>query len=76
MTRSDLRVICDSLNDERGTGGQTKLARLLGWNYSTLWRKLNGKSPITQSDDLAIFQAVGGFWSQSKMSYVKDLDAK
>jgi hypothetical protein len=30
MTRADLRAICDSLNDERGTGGQTKLARLLG----------------------------------------------
>ena len=33
----------------RGTGGESKLARLLGWDYSTLWRKLTGKSPITQS---------------------------
>jgi hypothetical protein len=58
LTPSDLRAICDSLNDQRGTGGQSKLARLLEWNYSTLWRKLNGKSPITQSDELAIRKAV------------------
>ena len=57
MTPADLRAVCDSLNDEGGTGGQTKLARLLGWNHSTVWRKLNGKSPITQSDELAIRQA-------------------
>jgi hypothetical protein len=54
MTPADLQAICDLLNDERGTGGQTRLARLLDWNYSTLWRKLNGASPITQSDELAI----------------------
>jgi hypothetical protein len=47
-TPADLRAICDSLNDERGTGGQSKLARLIGWHYSTLWRKLNGKSSITR----------------------------
>ena len=58
MTPSDLRVICDSLNDERGTSGQSKLARLLGWNYSTLWRKLNDKSRITHSDELAITGAL------------------
>jgi hypothetical protein len=58
MTPADLRLICDSLNDERGTGGQSRLARLLSWDYSTLWRKLTGKSPITQSDDLAIRRAV------------------
>lgn len=58
MTRSDLRATCDSLNDERGTGGQTRLAHLLGWHYSTLWRKLTGKSPITESDVLAIQKAV------------------
>ena len=56
MIPADLRVICDSLDDERGTGGPTKLARLLDWHYSTLWRKLNGESPITQSDELAIRQ--------------------
>jgi hypothetical protein len=44
MTPAALRAICDSLNDERGMGGQTKLARLLGWHHSTVWRKLNGKS--------------------------------
>ena len=60
MTPADRRVITLSLNDERGTGGQSKLARLLGWHYVTLWRKLNGKSPITHSDELAIRQAVGG----------------
>ena len=58
MTPADLRAICDSLNDERGTGGQSRLARLLGWHHSTVWRKLNGKSPITQCDELAIRQAV------------------
>ena len=59
MTPADLMAICNSLNDERGTGGQTKLARLLGWNYSTLWRKLTGKSRITQADELAITGALG-----------------
>jgi hypothetical protein len=34
------------------------VARSLGWAYSTLWRKLNGKSKITQADELAIRQAV------------------
>ena len=58
MTPADLRAICGSLNEERGTGGQTKLARLLGWHHSTVWRKLNGDSPITQADELAIRQAL------------------
>lgn len=58
MTPADLRAICDSLDDERGTGGQFRLARLLDWDYSTLWRKLTGKSPITESDSLAIQKAV------------------
>jgi hypothetical protein len=58
LAPADLRAICDSLNDERGTGGQSKLARLLDWHHSTVWRKLNGKSPITQSDELAIRQAL------------------
>ena len=57
MTPADLRAITNSLNDERGTCGQSKLARLLGWHYSTIWRKLDGKSPITQADELAIRQA-------------------
>src|SRR4051794_23714787 len=30
------------------------LARLCGWDHSTAWRKLTGKSPITQRDELAI----------------------
>ena len=58
MTPADLRAICNSLNDEHGAGGQSKLSRLLGWHHSTIWRKLNGKSPITQSDKLAIQRAV------------------
>ena len=41
-------------NSGRGTGGQSKLARMLGWHHSTVWRKLNGKSAITESDALAI----------------------
>jgi hypothetical protein len=36
MTLADLRAICDSLDDERGTGGQSKLAHLLGWHHSTV----------------------------------------
>jgi plasmid maintenance system antidote protein VapI len=58
MTPADLRAICDSLNDERGTGGQTKLARLLNWHHSTVWRKLSGKSPITESNALALQKTV------------------
>jgi hypothetical protein len=58
MTPADLQVICNSLNDKRGTGGQSKLAWMLGWHYSTLWWKLNGRSRITQSDEPAIRQAV------------------
>jgi DNA-binding transcriptional regulator YdaS (Cro superfamily) len=58
MTPSGLRSLCNSLNDERGTGGQSKLARLLGWHHTTVWRKLNGKSRITPSDELAILKAV------------------
>src|SRR5438270_506255 len=58
MIPADLRAICDSLNDERGTGGRSRLARLLGWQHSTVWRKLNGKSPITESDALAIQKAL------------------
>ena len=57
MTSTSLRANT-SRNDERGTDGQTKLARLLGWHYSTRWRKLNSLSWITQSNELAIRQAV------------------
>jgi hypothetical protein len=57
MTPANLRTLCDTMNP----GGQSKLARLLGWHYSTLWRKLNRKSRITQSDELAIMHALAGF---------------
>jgi DNA-binding transcriptional regulator YdaS (Cro superfamily) len=58
MIPAELRAITISLNDERGAGGQSRLARLLGWDHSTVWRKLTGKSPITESDALAIRKAV------------------
>jgi hypothetical protein len=54
ITPAELRAISNSLNDERGRGGQSKLARLLGWGYSAFWRKPTGKSRITESDRLAI----------------------
>jgi hypothetical protein len=59
ITIAELRAICDSLNDERGRGGQSKRARLVGWHYRTIWRKLSGESAITQRDKLAIRQAAG-----------------
>ena len=58
MTPDDLRSLCISLNDESGTGGQSKLARMLHWDHSTISRKLNGKSKITESDALAIQKAL------------------
>ncbi len=58
MTPADLRAICNSLNDERGAGGQSKLARLFGWHHTTVWRKLIGQSRISESDTLAIERAV------------------
>lgn len=54
MTRADdLKRAVDRLNDRRGKGGKTRLAKLLKWDCSTLWRKLNGKSPIFEDDILA-----------------------
>lgn len=50
MTPIQLRRICNSLNP----GGQTRLARLLGWNPSTIRRKLAGESKISKADELAI----------------------
>ena len=43
-------------------GAQAKFARLLGWSFSTLWRQLNGKSLITQIDELAIRQVARYSW--------------
>lgn len=54
MTPAELRRVCDSLNP----GGQTRLAELLGWNPSTVRRKLAGTSRITRADELAIRQVV------------------
>jgi DNA-binding transcriptional regulator YdaS (Cro superfamily) len=58
MTPADVRVICISLNDERGTGRQRKLARLFKWHHSTVRHEFTGKSLITASDALAIQKAV------------------
>jgi hypothetical protein len=58
VTPADLRAICDSLNDERGTGGQSRLARMIGVDGRTIRNKLSGKSPITLEDELAIQKAV------------------
>jgi hypothetical protein len=52
--RVKLRAICDSL----GYGGQSKLARMIGRSPKTIRNKLAGKSPIAQSDELAIRQAL------------------
>jgi hypothetical protein len=49
-----------SLNDERETGGQTRLAGLLRLDGSTIRRKLAGKSSIAHADELAIMKAVEG----------------
>jgi hypothetical protein len=64
MAHTELRAMCDSLNDHRGRGGQTRLARLLGWDYLTLWRKINRKSQITQSDELAIRHVVRALYHE------------
>ncbi|WP_435018524.1 hypothetical protein TA3x_000498 [Tundrisphaera sp. TA3] len=46
----NLNEVATRLNDPHGRGGKTRLARLLKWDYSTLWRKLNGKSATTHAD--------------------------
>jgi hypothetical protein len=48
----------DVLTEVLRDGARRMLARLLGWHHSTVWRKLTGKSPITESDALAIQKAV------------------
>jgi hypothetical protein len=53
MSPSELRKVSDSLNDERGTGGQTRLARLLKWSDREVRRKLAGE-PLSYSDEMAI----------------------
>ncbi len=67
MTPADLRAICNSLNDERGTGGQTKLARLLELDASTIRRKLSGKLKISRSDELAIERAVQKAYAETNL---------
>jgi len=52
--RAEVRAICNSL----GYGGRGKLARMIGRDPRTIRNKLAGKSPITESDALAIQKAV------------------
>jgi hypothetical protein len=47
MTPAALGHLCEA-------HGHVRLARLLGWHYSTLWRKKTGKSKITKADELTI----------------------
>lgn len=54
MTPAELRSICDKLNP----GGQTRLAEMLGWDASTVRRKLSGDTKITRVDQLAISKAL------------------
>src|SRR5271157_1712696 len=56
MAAAEFRSNCDSINNSQGRGGQSKLVRLVGWHYSTVWGKLNDKSRITESDAFAIHQ--------------------
>jgi hypothetical protein len=54
MTPDEPRSICDSVHP----GGQTKLARKLGWEISTIRRKLAGKTNISLTDELAVKYAI------------------
>jgi hypothetical protein len=58
MPRHDLQAVCDSINDECGTGGQTRLARMIGVDPRTVRNKLACKSKITRSDERAIHDAL------------------
>lgn len=58
MTPADPQAICVSLNDEHGIGGQSKIARMPVWHHTTIWRKLNGRSRITESSALTTQKAV------------------
>ena len=54
MTPAKLRAYCDLLNDKHGTGGQTELARRLGWSARTIRRKLAGDSEIDRDEAIAV----------------------
>jgi len=66
MTPEELRAHCDSLNDERGTGGQTRLADLLDMHPTLLRKKLAGKVKIRKVDELAVEEAIKRFKRQKK----------
>jgi DNA-binding transcriptional regulator YdaS (Cro superfamily) len=51
-------VTCRPFATRSTASGQSKLARHIGWRQSTVSRKLNGPVPITESDALAIQEAV------------------
>jgi hypothetical protein len=46
VTPEELRALCNLLNDDRGTGGQSKLARLVPCNPRTIRRMLAGQMAI------------------------------
>jgi hypothetical protein len=56
--RAELHATCDSLNDGHGTGGQSRLARMIGVDPRTIRNKLSDSTPITLEDELAIQKAV------------------
>ena len=58
MTPADLQAICDSINGKYGRADNPSSHVCLGGTTQTLWRKLNGKSSVTQAGELAIPQAV------------------
>jgi hypothetical protein len=63
--RTEAEIYCVELIDEHGTGGQSRLAHLIGWDHSTVSRKHNGQSRITESDARAIQRAVEMIGSKS-----------
>jgi hypothetical protein len=52
MTPAELRAACDQ------AGGVYDLARMLGKRPKYLYRRINGESPISTMDELAIRQAL------------------
>jgi hypothetical protein len=67
LTSTQLRIHCDSFNDENGSGGVATLAGLLGWTPRTMWRKLSGQHKISQSDEMAILALVKAHHAQKSV---------
>ncbi len=62
MNKKDLQKICEKL----GWGGQAWLAKNLGWEPSTVSRKVSGFSKITKSDSLAIESEIRKYKRESE----------